>query len=213
MKGDAVRGRRLLARLVEAELALDDMPAAQEAAARLDELGALAESRSVAGEAALARGRIACAEGDHIAAIADFEDAREAFADRPFLAGQARLALAEVRSQAGDNAGAIDEARAAAVFDRLEAKPSADQAAALLRSLGAPSRARSAAGQEQALDSLSAREAEVLDLIRQGSSNAEIAARLYISPKTAEHHVSRVLSKLGVRTRAEAAAVAAARSQ
>ena len=157
MKGDAVRASALLARLVEAELALDDMPAAKEAAARLDELGALAESRSVAGEAALARGRIACAEGDHIAAIADFEDAREAFADRPFLAGQARLALAEVRSQAGDNAGAIDEARAAAaVFDRLEAKPSADQAAALLRSLGAPSRARSAAGQEQALDSLSA---------------------------------------------------------
>ena len=40
----------------------------------------------------------------------------------------------------------------------------------------------------------------MLDLIRQGSTNAEIAARLYISPKTAEHHVSRILAKLGVRT-------------
>jgi DNA-binding CsgD family transcriptional regulator len=59
--------------------------------------------------------------------------------------------------------------------------------------------------------SLSAREAEVLALIQAGHTNAEIAKRLYISPKTAEHHVSRVLSKLGVRTRAEAAALAAAR--
>jgi DNA-binding NarL/FixJ family response regulator len=39
-------------------------------------------------------------------------------------------------------------------------------------------------------------------------SNADIASRLFISPKTAEHHVSRILTKLGVRSRAEAAALA-----
>jgi DNA-binding NarL/FixJ family response regulator len=50
----------------------------------------------------------------------------------------------------------------------------------------------------------------VLELVREGLTNAEIGERLYISPKTAEHHVGRVLTKLGVRTRAEAAAVAAA---
>jgi DNA-binding NarL/FixJ family response regulator len=43
-----------------------------------------------------------------------------------------------------------------------------------------------------------------------GDTNGEIAARLFLSPKTVEHHVSRVLVKLGLRTRAEAAAVAAA---
>ena len=50
--------------------------------------------------------------------------------------------------------------------------------------------------------------AEVLELVCAGLTNAEIAERLYISPKTAEHHVGRMLTKLGVRSRAEAAALA-----
>ena len=210
MKGDAIRAGVLLARVVEAEIALGNSGPATEAAARLDELASGAQSRPLAAEAALAGGRIAAADGDYVAAIAYFEAAREACSERPFLAGQARLALAEQRAKAEDNAGAIDEARAAAaVFDRLGAIPYGDQAAALLRQLGAPPRVRSAEAHGRAIADLSARELEVLDLVRQGNTNAEIAARLYISPKTAEHHVSRILNKLGVRTRAEAAALAA----
>ena len=48
----------------------------------------------------------------------------------------------------------------------------------------------------------------MLALIRQGLTNREIGERLFISAKTAEHHVGRVLTKLGVKSRAEAAAVA-----
>jgi DNA-binding CsgD family transcriptional regulator len=48
----------------------------------------------------------------------------------------------------------------------------------------------------------------VLRLLGEGLSNREMAARLFISPKTAEHHVSRVYAKLGLRSRAEAAAYA-----
>jgi DNA-binding NarL/FixJ family response regulator len=52
---------------------------------------------------------------------------------------------------------------------------------------------------------LSAREAEVLGLLAEGLTDREIAASLQISPRTVETHVSKVLHKLGVRNRAEAA--------
>jgi DNA-binding CsgD family transcriptional regulator len=57
-------------------------------------------------------------------------------------------------------------------------------------------------------DALTAREREVLDLIRRGLTNEEIAQRLGISLDGAKYHVSQILSKLGVATREEAAAVA-----
>jgi NarL family two-component system response regulator LiaR len=55
---------------------------------------------------------------------------------------------------------------------------------------------------------LTARQHEVLDLLVTGMSNKEIADRLIITPATARHHVSEILSKLGARSRTEAAALA-----
>ncbi|HEV2922320.1 MAG TPA: helix-turn-helix transcriptional regulator [Actinomycetota bacterium] len=58
---------------------------------------------------------------------------------------------------------------------------------------------------------LTARELEVLALLGSGLRNADLAVRLHISEKTVDHHVSAILAKLGVRSRREAARVAAER--
>jgi DNA-binding NarL/FixJ family response regulator len=73
----------------------------------------------------------------------------------------------------------------------------------LVRDLGGPARTG-----PKGVGLLTAREVEVLGLLGEGLTNAEIAARLYISTKTAGNHVSAVLSKLHLRSRQEAAAYA-----
>jgi DNA-binding NarL/FixJ family response regulator len=90
-----------------------------------------------------------------------------------------------------------------AAFERLGAAGDADAADALLRSLGVTGRT----GPKRA-GQLTRREQEVLRLVGLGLSNPEIAQRLFISRKTAAHHVSNVLAKLGVRNRAGAIAYA-----
>jgi DNA-binding CsgD family transcriptional regulator len=55
-------------------------------------------------------------------------------------------------------------------------------------------------------DALTARESEVAALIAEGLTNGQLAERLFISPKTAAVHVSNILAKLGLSTRAEIAA-------
>ncbi|MDP6714070.1 MAG: response regulator transcription factor, partial [SAR202 cluster bacterium] len=63
--------------------------------------------------------------------------------------------------------------------------------------------------QDRALDAISDREREVLSLIAQGMTNRQIAEELVISENTARNHVSRILDKLGLARRSEAAVFAA----
>jgi ATP/maltotriose-dependent transcriptional regulator MalT len=207
---DALRIGPLLALLVVGELQRDDVTAARAAAGRLRALADEVDVPTLRAEASVAEARVRRADGDDAAAIAAFQQALDTLGDdiRPMLTGRIRLELAEAHASASQPTVAISEARAAlSCFERLDASVYRDRAAALLRSLGDTSRARSQRADE-ATTALSAREREVLDLIRHGFSNAEIASRLFISPKTAEHHVGRILAKLGVRSRAEAAALA-----
>ena len=195
-------GVPLLALLVEARLATEDVDGASEAA---DALAAVAVpgGRSEA-TALLARGRVAAATADPRAeALLAAASERYARVDLPLDAARARLELARVMS-AADPEPAVDVARRAhRELDGLGARREASAASALLRSLGAKSRAGPRARQL-----LTQRETEVLHLLGEGLSNAEIARRLYISPKTAEHHVGRILQKLDLRSRAEATAFA-----
>jgi DNA-binding CsgD family transcriptional regulator/tetratricopeptide (TPR) repeat protein len=99
--------------------------------------------------------------------------------------------------------------RALAIFTDLGAAPAADLVRRRLRASGArsvPSRPRASTSAGPA--GLTKRQIEILGLVEEGATNAEIGRRLFISEKTAGHHVSAILAKLGVRTRGEAAAVA-----
>lgn len=198
----------LLGLLVEVLLALGETA---EAERRLDELAGAtrgAHSAYSLAVASLAKGLVCLATGrgdPHAclrAALRDFSRAQV-----PLETALVRLRLAETLAPERPSA-AIDEAQAAlATFERLKAVRHADAAAALLRSLGV----RPATSRASGDDALTRREAEVLHLLGNGLSNPEIAARLYISRKTVEHHVSNVLAKLHLRSRAEAAAYAVQR--
>ena len=61
----------------------------------------------------------------------------------------------------------------------------------------------------RASDALSTREREIAELVADGLTNREIAARLFLSEKTIETHLTRVFQKLGVRSRAQVAAAVA----
>jgi DNA-binding CsgD family transcriptional regulator len=203
--GEEDAGRLALAGSVA--LAAGDLGAARATADRLRAAAARPVREDLRAEAALLAGRTAAAAGDGDRATRELEDAVAGFGALrfPLEQARARLALAGVRAAAGSPL-ALPCARAARdAFERLGARRDADEAAALLRDLGAGG--RSVVRGDRA--TLTVREREVLRLVAAGLSNAEIADRLVIAPKTAEHHVGRVLAKLGVRSRAEAAAHAA----
>jgi DNA-binding CsgD family transcriptional regulator len=116
---------------------------------------------------------------------------------------EAALALAETDDEHALRE-ALDELQA------LQAAPAAAIVARRLRERGVralPRGPRRATQRNPA--GLSARELEVLELLAAGLRNAEIARRLFISEKTAGHHVSAILRKLAVTSRTEAGAAAA----
>jgi DNA-binding CsgD family transcriptional regulator len=194
-------GRVRLARS-EAAWFAGDMRAALDEADALRPLVERVGTPWLRGELAISRAR-AGAEEIAIAGVA------EPFAD--MLRGEWRRA-AEFWQQIGcrfEHAYALaridDEAairQAEAIFADLGALPAKTWAQKRLREIGVRLGQRGPRPSTQAnLAGLTAREMEVLELLAAGLSNAAIADRLFISRKTAGHHVSAILAKLGVESR------------
>jgi ATP/maltotriose-dependent transcriptional regulator MalT len=215
-----------------AERARDLGDAAElEAAQMRAELGAArtAAAAEVTGRC-LERAYQATAEA-HLARARDDDDAAEraaAAADawdqlpRPYQAAMCRLREAEAHAAHGerDAAGAA-AAKALATAEELGSEWLAAEVAGLIARARLPTGAtgddaagagRDGNGTAPATPEdpfgLTPRERQVLAMLAEGATNREIAASLFMAEKTASVHVSRILSKLGVRSRTEAAAVA-----
>jgi DNA-binding CsgD family transcriptional regulator/tetratricopeptide (TPR) repeat protein len=146
------------------------------------------------------------------AAAADAWDALE----RPYPAAVQRLGAAEAHVRAGDREAAAEAARAAReAAARLGAgwlRGEVDGLAARARlDLGdgrAPAPEPEVEAPAEDPFGLTPRERQVLELVARGATNREIGAELFMAEKTASVHVSRILAKLDVRSRTEAAGVA-----
>jgi DNA-binding CsgD family transcriptional regulator len=130
----------------------------------------------------------------------------------PWQLGYALLRLAEAYAESRDLSAAGEAlGEAMQIADRLGAVPLVDrgrqlaQRARLLPDLTAEAAPIDGSPDPLARYGLTAREHEVLLLLADGQSNAQIASRLFISPKTARVHVSNLIGKLGVESRVQAA--------
>jgi ATP/maltotriose-dependent transcriptional regulator MalT len=207
---DHVRAVPLLALLANAEIGRGDADAARRAAETADRLARETRSPALIGEAALATASVLAAAGNLSGAAAALEAGLQAVAsiDHLLIKGALHLALARMLADS-DSPVAVSEARTAlAIYERLDA-PEAEVCATLLRRLGAKV-SYSPRPPADPLAPLSRREREIVDLIGHGLTNAQISERLFISPKTAEHHVSNILGKLALRSRYEVAAITTA---
>jgi DNA-binding CsgD family transcriptional regulator len=194
--GEPMQRARLLPAHVEIMLAAGDREAARRACAELGELAAGQEHGMLVALAAYAKGAVRLADGDAGAALAALRRAARAWQELgvPYQVARARVLVGLACRALGDEDAAVLELDAArAAFAQLGAAPD-------LAALDALAEAPAAAG------GLTPRELEVLRLVAAGWTNKAIASELVLSERTVERHVSNILAKLGVSSRAGATA-------
>jgi ATP/maltotriose-dependent transcriptional regulator MalT len=192
---------RVLPACVEIMLAAGDTERAREAARELQEIAALQRSEVLGALAARARGEVALADGDARGALAGLRESCLAWQELqvPYEVARVRMLIGLACRSLGDADTAVLELDAArAVFEELGALPDLERITALSR---APAAAAGTHG-------LTAREVQVLRLVAGGATNKAIAGELVLSERTIDRHVSNILRKLGVPTRAAATAYA-----
>jgi DNA-binding CsgD family transcriptional regulator len=193
--GSRLERAPLLAAQVEIALAAGDLELAEAAAAEVVETAEAFESTGLRATGDRCVGAVALAKGHPIAALVALRRAFDLWheLDVPYEVARTRVLL-------GEAYGALDD-RDAATRERAAARSCFER-------LGAVADLRALQDSVELPYDLTARELDVLELVAAGLTNPQIAASLYISRKTAEHHVSNILVKLGVTSRTEAAAAA-----
>ena len=110
----------------------------------------------------------------------------------------------EAAAARGESPSALEQLAAVAALDALGAAPLAQRLRRRLRVAGVSIPRGPAVSTRENPAGLTARQVEVLGLLADGLSNADIADRLVVSVRTAGNHVAAILEKLGVHTRAQA---------
>ena len=197
---DRLARARLLPAYFEIMLAVGDVADARRARDQLQELADVFDTDGLRAVVAQADGAIALGEGRPSAALDPLRRAFDGWQrlEAPYDAARVRVLIAEACRALGDNEAATLERQAArSEFARLGAQ-------ADLHRLDAPA----TAAPPGAGNPLTTRERQVLRLVSTGRTNRDIADELCVSERTIDRHVSNILSKLDVPTRAAAAVYA-----
>jgi len=181
--------------VVRGRVARGELEAARRSVDALRETERRVQTPLLRAAADLADGMLAVARGEHDRARRLLEDAVDGFGGHgaPFEEAVARSELATTLVAAGRDAAGRSEA--AAALDALVSLGAAAEAERVRR-----------LGERQPRADVTPREREVLALLAEGLTNREIAARLVVSEHTVHRHVTNVLRKLGLPSRAAAAA-------
>jgi DNA-binding CsgD family transcriptional regulator len=193
---------RLLPAHLEIMLAVEDFDGARDACRRLDEMAAQLGTEVSGAMSSHAVGALRLAEGDAQAAVTPLRAAFQTWQQMgvPYVAARVRVLLGRACRLLGDEDGAMLELDAARkVFEVLGARPDVARIDALKGE-------RASAPSDERHSRLSPRELQVLRLVASGKTNKAIAKELRLSEKTIEHHVSHILTKLDVPSRAAATA-------
>jgi LuxR family transcriptional regulator, maltose regulon positive regulatory protein len=191
---------------------LGDPERAHEALEQLREIAARAATRPLRAAVLALEGALFAGGGEEQAARRSYEDALDVLlaTDAPFETARVRLDLAATLASLGRRQAASREIDAArATLRELGAGGEAARAEAMLARLRGARPALAAGVSEGPLGELSRRELEVLALVAEGLTNQQIAERLVLSEHTVHRHVTSILRKLRVPSRAAAASLAA----
>jgi DNA-binding CsgD family transcriptional regulator len=190
---------RFMPNQIEALIAVGQLDMARELLARLTDRAASLDRISMRAAVARCEAMLAASEGDFDRARASLADAMDQHArlQEPFELGRTLLAQGTIERRAKQRAAARTALTSALeLFDSLGAALWAEKTASQLAQI--PGRAPADSG-------LTKSERGVASLAAAGLSNKQIAARLFITVRTVEAHLTKIYTKLGVRSRVELA--------